>query len=326
MNDFELVQMPKGIEAFLSELKSSTSITWNTEKHAYEINKSPKRIEEDKKRLEDFKSAVRDVFTFSESISRGTPKFCLALKRIYEGLPYIEDSSAEPCSQYGGFVYKPSLNANGAKEGFAKIIEKLGVSSTSAYRYKDLAVFVNEKTNEFYSEFRGYSISLLSEIYACAVENYRATLNDLREWAELIPSGTTVDDIRLYRKALKELNCFGGGLFEKYSYNERAELKKKSISDVLKEYNDLFQKAEIKKLENTLSGVKTVAKEDKSVKVLPSADEMIVKKSDYQKINALAERARFIGVCDGCKHNGTNLNKCRCCRRYESLKDLFEKN
>ncbi len=326
MSDFELVQLPKGIEGFLSELKPVTSVTWNTETKKYEIDKSAKRIEADKKHLEEFKSAVRDVFSFSESISRGTPKFCLALRRIWDGLPYIEDSVAQSFSHYGEFIYKPSLNANGSKEGFAKIIEKLGVSSTSAYRYKDLAVFVDENTNEFYTEFQGYSISLLSEIYSCACDKYDTSLRGLKELAEHIPSDTTIDDIRLYRKALKELNCCGGSLFENYSYSDRAELKKKPLKDVLEEYNKLVQKAEMKKLENTLSGVRTVAIEDKSKKILPSADEMTVKREEYQKIFELSKKAVNIGNCDGCKYRDTNLNKCRCCRRYESLKDLFEKN
>lgn len=327
MNEIEVSKLPKDIESFLSEFKSSTAITWNQQEGKYEIDKRPEAIEKREKKLAEFKGAIRDIYTFGEGIYRGTPKFCLALKRIWDDLDYIEDSSEIPRLRYG-LTLMPSLCNKGVNEGFARIIEKLGISSTSAYRYKDLSIFVDPETADFYSEFQGYSISLLSEMYSCACGVYASSLPTLKDLAKLVPSDTTIENMRLYGKVLKMLRGYSRDLsvFANWKYSERYELSKKPLPEVLKVYNELVQKVETKKLEATMSGVEQTAKNDKSAKVLPGADEMIVKREEYRKINELAERASKIGACDGCKYKETNLNKCRCCRRYESLKDLFEAN
>lgn len=327
MNELiEVKELPKGIEGFLSELKPATRTIYDREAGKTVIDKSSKTLECVNAGLELVKQSLREIYSFGETVSRGTPKFCLALKRIYDHLGCVEDSSAQYISCYGGLVYKPSFAVHYANEdsGFTKLICKLGISSSAAYRYKDLGRFVNEKTGDFYKEFEGYSISLLSEIWSFASGSYLTTVSDLKKLAKVIPAATTIEEMRAYRKAYKELSAWGESLFKDYSYNQRQELKEKPLSELLKIYNELVQKREAKKLEATMSGVQNVVKEDKSVKVLPAADEISVKKEEYQKITELAKRAESIGKCDGCKHKETNLNKCRCCRRYESLKDLFE--
>lgn len=329
MNEIEVAKLPKGIEGLLSELKPATKTIYDREAGKTVIDKSVKTLENVNAGLELVKQSLREIYSFGETVSRGTPKFCLALKRIYDNLGCVEDSAAQYISCYGsGLVYKPSLAINYANgdSGFTKLICKLGISSTAAYRYKDLARFVDEKTEDFYKEFQGYSISLLSEIWNFASGSYLTSVNYLKKLAKVIPATTTIEEMRAYRKGYKELSVWGESLFKDYSYQKREELKEKPLAEFLKIYNELLQKREAKKLEATMSGVQTIAKEDKSVKVLPATDEITVKKEEYQKINSLAQKAVNIGKCAGCKHNGTNLNKCRCCRRYESLKDLFEAN
>ena len=327
MNEIEVATLPKGIEGFLSELRPATKTIYDREAGKTVIDKSTKTLEIINAGLELVKQSLREIYSFGETVSKGTPKFCLDLKRIYDNLGCVEDSSAQYISCYGsGLVYKPSLAINYANgdSGFTKLISKLGISSSAAYRYKDLAHFVDEKTCDFYKEFQGYSISLLTEIWSFASSVYLISVNDLKKFAKVIPAGTTIEEMRAYRKAYKELSAWGEGLFKGYTYNQRQDLKEKSLSDFLKIYNELVQKREAKKLEATMSGVQNVAKEDKSVKTLPADDEITVKKEHYQKLSALAEKSMKIGLCAGCKHSGTNLNKCRCCRRYENLKDLFE--
>ena len=325
MNEIEVVKLPNGIEGFLSELKPATKTKWNFEARKDEIDDSSATLEKVKAGCEIVKNSLRDIYLFGEMVSRGTPKFCLALSRIYNNLHYVEDSSAAEVIGMGGLRYKPSLSYWGSDKAFSGLVGKLGLSSTSAYRYKDLAHFVDEKTEEYYTEFQGYSISLLSEIWAYAVESYNSYLDNLKKLVKIIPANTTIEDMRLFRKVMKLLEGYKG-VFKNYKYEDKEKLQKKTVSAVLKVYNELVQKEETKKLEATMSGVTEVAEEDKSVKVLPATDEITIKKEEYQKINSLAQKAVNIGNCTGCKHNGTNLNKCRCCRRYESLKDLFEEN
>lgn len=323
MNDFEVAKLPNGLEEYLSGFQPAKCIIWDQQKGKYIEDTSSKALEEYKKGCEVFKDTIREIYAFGESIVKGTPKFCLSLQKVYNFGKYVEDPDAEVMLRYGGISLRDSMDT---QYGFKSLLGRLGISESAGYRYKDLAKFVDPTTGDYYSEFKGYSISLLSEIHSIASKGYDTSLRRLKEQAELIPSDTTIEDMKLYKKALSELSCYGDSLFESYSYTQRWELKKKSLPEVLKVYKELVQKAEAKKLEETMSGVQTVAKEDKSVKVLPAADEMIVKKFDYENLRTWAQRAQNIGKCDGCKHNGTNLNKCRCCRRYESLKDLFEQN
>lgn len=326
MNELiEVKELPKGIEGFLSEFKPVTKVKWDFDKRAYVIDNSTEVLDKQKAGFEKFKDAIREVYMFGETLMKRTPKFCLALMNIFNGLQYVEDDNNPGYSYQKELNVKPSMEDYSQRgENFKMIISKLGVSESTAYRYKDLANFVDEETEDFYKEFKGYSLSLLSEIWTFAAKKWLTSKKDLIKLSKLIPASTSVDEMRLYRKAREELNTWGESLFKNYTYAQRDELEKKPLPKVLEVYNDLVQKREAKKLEATMSGVQTVAKEDKSAKVLPVLDEITVKKEEYQKITALAKRAENIGKCDGCKHNGTNLNKCRCCRRYESLKDLFE--
>ncbi|MDE6441646.1 MAG: hypothetical protein K2L12_02710 [Clostridia bacterium] len=325
MNELiEVKELPEGIEGFLSELKPAQCTKWNYEKRCDEIDNSEKTLEKYNTGCELVKQSLREVYTFGQTVFRGTPKFCIAIKRIYENLYYVTDSSVSEAQCYGSSAkYQPSLSRYGTDEGFAKLIGKIGLSSTSAYRYKDLANFIDDKTDDFYPEFQGYSFSLLTEFWAYAGESYNRNLTSLIALTKVIPSNTSVDDMRQYRKVMKLLDG-SRGVFLNYKWDEKQKLRKKTVSAVLKVYNELVQKEENEKLEATMSGVQNVVKEDKSVKTLPAADEITVKIDEYKKINDLARKAINIGKCDGCKHNGTNLNKCRCCRRYENLKDLFE--
>ena len=324
MNGIEVAKLPNGIEEYVASFKPVTAIRWNTQTGKYEVDDSPERLQKTREGFEKFVEAVRDVHDFGQFVTRGTPKFCLSLKRIFEGLRYVEAFEKAEYGTYADSGIMPPMTYS-TDCNFIKIVGQLGISESTAYRYKDFAEFVDPETGNLYPVFEGYSFSLLSEILAFYRKFHGyVDLESLKKTASKIPADTTIDDMRLYCKAMRELETYGDSLFKDYSYEKRAALKKKQLPEVIKVYQDLLQKAEAKKLETTLSGVKEVAKNDKSEKVLPASDEMIVKRSDYQKINALAEKALNIGACAGCKHKGVNLNKCRCCRRYESLKDLFE--
>lgn len=322
MNGFEIEKVPAGIEEYIASFKQAVAIRWNSDKKEYELDDDPAGLRKMRDGFEKFTQAVRDVCGFSQAVMRGTPKFCLAISQIYEGLRYVGGKVPE----YGihAKLGVPAPLTSDVDGSFKAIIVHLGLSDSVAYRYKDLAKFVDEESGEFYPEFRGYSLSLLSEIITYARKNYMTYLPDLRKLCKLIPLDTTVEDFRLYRKAIDELNCYGGGLFKGYSYDERKELRSKKLPAVIKVYQERLQEEEKKKLEATMSTVNNVAKSDKSNKILPAADEMIVKKFDWENLRTWAKRAENVGKCAGCKHEKTNLNKCRCCRRYESLKDLFE--
>lgn len=320
MNEIEVVELPKGIEGFLSEFKPAMAVRWNQTKGHFEIDDSEKTLEEYKNGCEVFKDSLRQIYSFGESIAKGTPKFCLALYNVYWNSRYVENPKDESTLRYVGCVaVKDSMFSVSC---FKDLVGQLGISESAAYRYKDLAHFVDPETGDYYSKFKGYSLSLLSEILAYCYEVGDASLSSLKKVTKIIPSDTTIDDIRLFRKIMKAWRRWS----EPFGLNEDHQkiVSDTTLKEVLKIYEELMQKAEAEKLELTMSGVQMVAKEDKSVKVLPAADEMIVKRSEYQKIKDLAQRAEKIGVCEGCKHSGTNLNKCRCCRRYEKLKDLFE--
>lgn len=321
MNDIEIVQLPNGIEGFISELKQATAVKWDYEKGKYEIDTSPKIIEKQQAGFEKFKTAVREVYTFGETVARGTSKFCLALLNIYNGLKYVENSDAEDVC---GLNVKPSLGYSAVLENFKRFVCRLGLSSTSAYRYKDLGNFVDETTNDFYSEFKVYSLSVLSEIWTYAVDYRLTDLDKLKSLCEIIPSETTVEEMRVYRKAVKELMCYcSGALFEDYTYKQRAELRQKPVPEVIEVYNGLIEERERAKLTDVLQTSNTPEK--KKVAKTDDNTEINALKKELEILRPKAARAAIIGQCKGCKFKDVNLNKCRCCRRYESLKDLFEK-
>lgn len=322
MEVMEIGKLPNGIEEYISGFEPATGVIWSPDKGKFVIDDSPKTLEAYKNGCEAFKNAISSIYKFGKSVTGGMPEFCLALSTIWKNGSYVQRSDGKLTVRFDGLLI---VEDYGWSSKFEEVVRYLGISSTSAYRYKDMAIFVNPETKDYYPEFKEYSFSLLYEMFLISKDECCYGVQYFKSLTEIISSDTTIDDIRLYRKALKELGNFGrGALFAEYDYSRRGEIKKKPLPEVLELYNELLQKRETKKLEETMSGVNAVAKEDKSLKILPAPDEMIVKKVEYEKLKEVAKRAGTIGVCDGCKHNGANLNKCRCCCRYEKLKDLFE--
>ena len=320
MEGFEVAKLPEGgIEEFISKFEPAQVVRYN-EHFVEEIDNSPDTLERNKNKCAEFKAAIREAFNFADSINRNIPKFCLALSDIFFNGVYVSDSNAELITLYSGIQVKPALNTS----IFPKVLEVLGISITTGYRYKEMAVFVDPDTKDYYPCFKGYSFSLLEEMHSVIKSrNLYCTYGLLKDLCFIVPANTSIEDIRLYRKSWKDCD-YGLGVYSGLKYEVRVKLKKLTLPEFLKDYQQRLQSAEAKKLEETMSGATAVAKNDKSVKVLPAPDEVLIKKSEYENLRQTVEKFNYVGNCNGCKYHEVNLNKCRCCRRYANLKDLYE--
>lgn len=242
MNEIELVQLPNGIEDLLSTLKPATKASWNLISGKYEIDNSEDTVEKFKAGCELVKDSLRDIYSFGETIARGTPKFCLALRRVFNNLQYVEDENGKQYSlALKELNVKPSMNDNGQSgHNFTKLVGELGLSSTAAYRYKDLGRFVDEQTGEWLTDFKGYSISLLSEIWTYASKYYLTY--KIEKLAKVIPANTTIDDMRQFVKVMK-LWYHCKAPFKDYEIRKKIGFDT-PLQKVLKIYNNLIRKQE----------------------------------------------------------------------------------
>ena len=256
MNEIEIMQLPNGIDGLIAELKPAVKIKWNFELRKYEVDNSDEAIAKQQAGCDLVKIALRDIYSFGEVIARGTPKFCLDLYRIFNNLQYVEDESSTVLGgYYSELNVKPSMGVYGREgENFTKLVGRLGLSSSAAYRYKDLGNFVDEQTGEFYTEFKGYSLSLLSEIWTYAVESYNMSAQKLKGLSKLIPADTKVVDIRAYRKVMKLKDKFKAP-FDDFENRNKIDANKTKLPKVLKIYNELIQAAEAEKQKKELDSV-----------------------------------------------------------------------
>lgn len=321
MLEIEIIQSEDKLEKFLSELVPAAQLTWDIANKAYAVDHSAPALEEAEKGCEAVKSSIREIYAFGQTLNKGAPKFCLALTNIWRNLKYIEDTDYDGEYKYNYLGIKPSMTYGKANESFARLVGRLGLSDTAAYAYRDLGYLVDKATGEFYPEFSGYSVSLLIEIIGYNHE-LRSWIDDyfIKQIAALVPCDTTVAQMRLYRKIMKLWRCWKAPFSD--SSSRDYTLDKKPISEVIDIYNELMQEAESR---NKLINI--VNKTEKSEP--PKTDELvgndILIKSLRKQVQELRETSvPDLGKCDGCIYKDTNLNKCRCCRRYSKLKDLFK--
>lgn len=203
-------------------------------------------------------------------------------------------------------------------------VEKLGISKSSFYRYRDIGNFVDIKNHRLISELEGYSISQLTEILTY-VRSQHGQYCDLKrevlKATKVILSSATVAEIQTYRSVMQlrhknkspfEWSSDPNSMYQKVNYDTKLE-------DVLKIWKEWEESQANKQLEETMSG-KTATNDP-----TPEFDETI--RSLREEIQTL--RLGYVpelGMCEGCKFKGVNLNKCRCCKRNKDMKDLFEAN
>lgn len=322
MLELEPIQSEECFEKFLSELKPVTPITWDKKIKDYTIDKNENVIAEINSGFENLKQSLRDIYSFGQTIRRGTPKFCLALNTVYRNLKYVEDTKAtcDNSNCYSKLGLKPSMDYGSQNESFAKLVGRLGLSDTAAYAYRDLGYLVDPATNEFYPKFIGYSVSLLIEMtaYVKKRSSYVSRV-DLEELTEVIPCDTTVEKVRNYRKIM-ELWRSWKIPFE-VSSNHCQISGSTPIDKVIEIYDGFMQEAESTKLLKLVKSTENTT--------TPKPEELIgndiLIKSLRQQVEVLkAISVPNLGKCDGCIYKDNNLNKCRCCRRYSGMKDLFK--
>ncbi len=322
MLELEIIQSEDCFEKYLSELKPITPVTWDTVIKDYAINTDESAIAEVNAGLENVKKSLRDIYSFGQTVRRGAPKFCLALNTIYHNLKYVEDTDFE--GETGNYLsklgLKPSMAYGSQNESFAKLVGRLGLSDTAAYAYRDLGYLVDPETNDFYPKFVGYSASLLIEMTACVKKRYSVIhLSDVEHLTEIIPCNTTVEQMRNYRKIM-ELWRSWKIPFE--DSNDHVQISESTpIDKVIEIFNGLMQESESKKLLNLIKKTDTTTTPKPEELV---GNDILIKTLKQQVQDLKSISVPNLGKCDGCIHKDKNLNKCRCCRRYTDMKDLFK--
>ena len=255
--------------------------------------------------------ALKNVISAGRDITANFYSLCFYLQSLRMGYKYI----ANPDRDWG----------NGLVEGyelcdFESLMERLGLSKSTFYRYCDLGRFVDVKNNSFIPELHGYSVSLVNEMITIArMRSSWFGKENFINLTKVIPATTTVEQIKQYKKifALRE-KCKPPFAYssDKNSMYQRIQYDTKLV-DVLNIWKEWEEGEANKQLEETMSG-KTVTNDP-----TPEFDETIKslrEEIDKLKLGYVPE----LGMCEGCKYKGTNLNKCRSCRRYKDMKDLYE--
>ncbi len=204
-----------------------------------------------------------------------------------------------------------------------ELVAKLGISQSSFYRYRDIGMFVDIDNHRLIPKLEGYNISQLCEIitYVRTIYGRDGDLkNGVLNTLEIIPSTSTIIQIQTFRNVMQlrnknktpfEWSSDPNSMYQKIQYDTKLE-------DVLKLWQEWEEGQANKQLEETMSGKS--ATNDPT----PEFDETI--RSLREEIRTL--RLGYVaelGMCDGCKFNGVNLNKCRSCRRYRNMRDLYER-
>lgn len=318
MNELEILCPDKdGFEKMLAELKPSSPIKWDYYKCTYVVDDSEDCVLKYKNGFENFKSSLREIYDFSTAILRGTPRLCYAFYIVYNGLRYVIDSE-EPT----GNPYSCTMSTH-PEYNFLKFATYFGISDTAAYNYKDLGLLVDPETLEFYPVFKGYSLSLLIEMLAYVKSVHSCSDNLIKGYLEdlitVVPKDTTIQAMRYYRKIM----ALWRKLKDPFQYDDvRCNIDTHTkVSDVIDYYDKLIQEQEQNKLKALTAKVESKDK--------PKAEELVgndvlIKQLREQITELKKTTVPNLGNCDGCVYSCVNLNKCRCCRRYKDLKDLFK--
>ncbi len=318
MNDLEIVCPDKdGFEQMLAALQPATPTKWDYDTGHYVVDDSEDCVLKYKNGFENFKTFLREIYDFSTTIARGTPRLCYAFYTVYNGLRYVidnEESSNDP------YIRTMSVRT---EYNFLKFATYFGISDTAAYNYKDLGLLVDPETLDFYPEFKGYSLSLLTEmlsfvktLHSCSDNLYKCYCENL---TLVIPKDTTVQSMRYYRKIMALWNKWKAPFDYLDEHNKITE--KTPLSKVIEIYDTFIQEQEQNKLNSLTSNSENEDKPDPNELV---GNDVLIKQLREQISELKKTVVPNLGKCDGCTFNGKNLNKCRCCRRYKDLKDLFQ--
>ncbi|MCM1441014.1 MAG: hypothetical protein NC131_17700 [Roseburia sp.] len=280
-----------------------------TQYHYSDPNYAIKRTENAKESAEALIECIKRCYSTGDLIKRDIIDLCWNLSLIEKyckDICYINED---------GKVFDYSY----VDMSFKYIVTAMGFSYSTAYAYSSIGRNFCESDGKIKEAYKDYSISALIEFmvfknlwYLCS-EPYK-----------VVPVTATVEEIRQYKKIMK-LKGNGNEPFSVISGKDNTlyfKIKETTpLPEVLKLYSEWEQKQAVKQLEAQMSAkVETV----ESPAPKDNTTEDIIK--FYQKqINELERtQVKELGNCDGCRHKETNLNKCRCCRRYKNLKDLFE--
>ncbi len=299
------------LDEYVNSLTPSKCMTWDYTKSEFvEISDPFKREEHEGKALLAI-DAFKHIVGCVKGMVGNLYELCYYLNIAYDHYKYI-----------AGEYRDSDLHDYGMSESnFTDFIARLGLSKSTAYRYRDIGIAVDINTKQFKAGFEGYSFTLMSELVSLCRSRYCAVNYDyLIRLTEIVPATTTIEEITKYKKIMN-LRAKCEEPFSLYS-GEDCSLtdkifKSTPLPDVLKIYGEWEQENAKKQLEDTMSEKKT------SSDPTPEYDETI--NSLRQEIKKLQlGYVPSLGMCEGCVYKGVNLNKCRCCRRNKDMKDLFQ--
>lgn len=257
--------------------------------------------------------AYKQIVTCCKNVATNVYSLCFYLKSFFENHSYIQTFSLST-------GLKPKECCCLSDNEFFGLLEKVGISKSTFYRYRDVGEYVDITKGCLISELSGYSFSLVCEMISVDRLLFHYYHSDgILKLIKIIPSTTTIEQITKYKKIMA-LRVKYKQPFEFSSSPDSLYQKIKTdtpLPDVLKIWSEWEQQQANKQLEDMMSG-----KSDSS-EPTSETDETI--NSLRAEINKL--RLGYVpelGMCEGCRFKGINLNKCRSCRRYKDMKDLYE--
>ncbi len=294
------------LDEYVNSLTPSKCMTWDYTKSEFVETSDPFEREEHEGKALLAIDAFKHIVGCVKGMVGNLYELCYYLNIAFENYKHIR------ASEYHDYGMSES--------NFTDFISRLGLSKSTAYRYRDIGIAVDINTKQFKVGFEGYSFTLMSELVSlCRIRYPYVCYDYLTRLTKIIPATTTIDEITKYKKimALREkctspfqFSTDKKSLYRLIDYNT-------PLPDVFKIYGEWEQKQAVKQLEDTMSGKKG------------SSDPT----SEYDEtINSLRQEIKklqlgyvpSLGMCEGCVYKGVNLNKCRCCRRNKDMKDLFQ--
>lgn len=262
--------------------------------------------------------AYKQIVTCCKNVVTNVYSLCFYLKSFFENHTYVQTFSLST-------GWKPKECCCLSDLEFFELLEKVGISKSTFYRYKDVGEYVDITKGCLRSELSGYSFSLVCEMISVArlfFNAYHYSRFDelgVLSLTDIIPATTTIDEINKYKKIMA-LRLKYKQPFEFSSSSDSLYQKIKTdtpLPDVLKIWSEWEQQQANKQLEDTMSG-----KSDSSEPTSEVDETINSLREEIQKLRL--GYVPELGMCEGCKYKGVNLNKCRSCRRYKDMKDLYE--
>lgn len=294
-------------------LKPSKPCTWDPASGKYVVFNDLNRISEYSLKGKRGIEAYKQIVTCCKNVATNVYSLCFYLNSFFENHSYIQTFSLST-------GLKPKECCCLSDNEFFGLLEKVGISKSTFYRYRDVGEYVDITKGCLRSELSGYSFSLVCEMISLARLSFHYYHSDgILKLTKIIPATTTIDQITKYKKIMAlrlkykqpfEFSSSPDSLYQKINTDT-------PLPDVLKIWSEWEQQQANKQLEDTMSG-KTVTNDP-----TPEFDETIKslrEEIDKLKLGYVPE----LGMCEGCKYKGVNLNKCRSCRRYKDMKDLYE--